>query len=128
VRILSIHFHAIQYLNIYRASRLLAAMKVALGLLGSSISGADRLKPYLRPPAPPPSPFVKYPSPPTEDITRAPPARPVPARKLIRPLFSARAEAERALVEYVRATDLPEGPPWVEIRRRTEFLASRRFA
>ena len=102
-------------------------MKVALGLLGGSISG-DRLKPYLRPPAPPPNPFVKYPSPPTEDSTRAPLARPVPARKLIRPLFSARVEAELALVEYIRATDLPQGPPWVEIRRRSEFLASRRFA
>jgi hypothetical protein len=33
----------------YRASRLLAAMKVALGLMGSSISG-EGLKPYLRPP------------------------------------------------------------------------------
>jgi glycerol-3-phosphate O-acyltransferase/dihydroxyacetone phosphate acyltransferase len=103
-------------------------MKVALGLLGSSISGEDRLKPYLRPPAPPPNPFVQYPSPPAKDSTRAPPAPPVPARKLIRPLFSARVEAERALVEYVRAADLPPGPPWVEIRRRTEFLASRRFA
>ena len=103
-------------------------MKVALGLLGSSISGEDRLKPYLRPPAPPPNPFVHYPSPPAKDSTRAPPAPPVPARKLIRPLLSARVEAERALVEYVRAADLPPGPPWVEIRRRAEFLASRRFA
>lgn len=103
-------------------------MKVALGLLGSSTSGGDWLKPYLRPPAPPPNPFVKYPSPPTTDSTRAPPAGPVPGRKLIRPLFSARVEAERALVEYVRAMDLPQGPPWVEIRRRAEFLASRSFA
>ena len=101
-------------------------MKVVLGLVGSPISG-DGLKPYLRPPAPPPNPFVRYPSPPAEDGTRVPPARPVPARKLIRPLFSARLEAERALVEYVRAADLPQEPLWIEIRRRTEFLASRRF-
>jgi hypothetical protein len=110
-----------------RASRLLAAMKVALGLMGSSISG-DGLKPYLRPPAPPPNPFVRYPSPPAEDSTRVPPARSVPARRLIRPLFSARLEAERALVEYMRAADLPQEPPWVEIWRRSELLASRRFA
>lgn len=110
-----------------RASRLLAAIKVALGLIGSSISG-DGLKPYLRPPAPPPNPFVRYPSPPAEDGTRVPPARPVPARKLIRPLFPARLEAERALVEYIRAAALPQEPPWVEIRRRSESLASRRFA
>jgi hypothetical protein len=110
-----------------RASRLLAAMKVALGLMGGSISG-DGLKPYLRPPAPPPNPFVKYPSPPVEDSTRVPPARPIPARKLIRPLFSARLEAERTLVDYMSAADLPHEPPWVEIRRRTELLASRRFA
>jgi len=126
-KILSRWHSALIRVNSERASRLIAAMKVALGLLGSSISG-DRLKPYLRPPAPPPNPFVKYPSPPAEDSTRAPPAPPVPAHKLIRPLFSARVEAERALVEYVRASDLPQGPPWVEIRRRTEFLASRRFA
>jgi glycerol-3-phosphate O-acyltransferase/dihydroxyacetone phosphate acyltransferase len=101
-------------------------MKVVLGFVGSPISG-DGLKPYLRPPAPPPNPFVRYPSPPAEDGSRVPPARPVPARKLIRPLFSARLEAERALVEYVRAADLPQEPLWIEIRRRTEFLASRRF-
>ena len=110
-----------------RASRLLAAIKVALGLIGSSISG-DGLKPYLRPPVPPPNPFVRYPSPPAEDGTRVPPARPVPARKLIRPLFPARLEAERALVEYIRAAALPQEPPWVEIRHRSESLASRRFA
>jgi hypothetical protein len=102
-------------------------MTVALGLMGSSISG-DGLKPYLRPPAPPPNPFVRYPAPPAEDSTRVTPARPVPARKLIRPLFSARLEAERALVEYMRAADLPQEPLWVEMQRRTEFLASRRFA
>jgi len=109
-----------------RASRLLAATKVALGLMGGSISG-DGLKPYLRPPAPPPSPFVKYPSPPSEDKTRAPPAPPVAARKLIRPLLSARLEAERTLIEYLRTTDLPQEHPWVEIRHRLEDLALRRF-
>jgi glycerol-3-phosphate O-acyltransferase/dihydroxyacetone phosphate acyltransferase len=101
-------------------------MKVALGLVGSSISG-DALRPYLRPPAPPPNPYVRYPSPPTEDSTRALPAPPVPGRKLIRPLLSARLEAERALVEYVRAVDLPQGPQWVAIRRRAEDLASHKF-
>jgi hypothetical protein len=101
-------------------------MKVAFGLMGSSISG-DRLKPYLRPPAPPPSPFVKYPSPPAEDSTRAQPAPPVPSHKLIRPLLSARLEAEHALVEYLHATDLPQEPPWVEIRRRAEDLELRKL-
>lgn len=96
-------------------------MKVALGFVGSSSSG-DGLKPYLRPPAPPPNPFVKYPSPPAEDSTRVLPARPVFAHKLIRPLFSARLEAERSLLEYLRTADLPNGHPWVEIRRRAEDL------
>ena len=101
-------------------------MKVTLGLLGSSIYG-DGLKPYLRPPAPPPSPFVRYPSPPSEDKTRVPPARSVTTRKLIRPLLSARLEAERTLVEYLRTADLPREYPWVEIRHRLEDLESRRF-
>jgi hypothetical protein len=101
-------------------------MKIALGLMGGSISG-DGLKPYLRPPAPPPSPFVKYPSPPSEDKTRAPPAPHVAAHRLIRPLLSARLEAERALLEYLRTADLPQAHPWVEIRRRLEDLALRRF-
>lgn len=109
-----------------RASRLLAAMKVALGLMGSSISG-DGLKPYLRPPAPPPSPFVKYPSSPSEDKTRAPPAPHVAAHKLIRPLLSARLEAERALIEYLRTADLPQEHPSVEIRHCLEDLALRSF-
>jgi hypothetical protein len=101
-------------------------MKVTLGLMGSSISG-DALKPYLRPPAPPPSPFVRYPSPPSEDKTRVSPARPFTSRKLIRPLLSARLEAERALVEYLRATDLPQEYPWVEIRHRLEDLVLHSF-
>jgi hypothetical protein len=100
-------------------------MNVTLGLMGGSVFGDD-LKPYLRPPASPPSPFVKYPSPPSEDKTRVSPARPVAARKLIRPLLSARLEAERALVEYLRTADLPQGYPWVEIRHRLENLALRR--
>jgi hypothetical protein len=92
------------------ASRLLVAMKVALGLVGSSTSG-DGLRPHLRLPAPPPSPFVKYPSPPSEDKTRAPPAPPVAAHKLIRLLLSARSEAERALMKYRRTADLPQEHP-----------------
>jgi hypothetical protein len=101
-------------------------MKVSLGLMGNSIFGDD-LKPYLRPPAPPPSPFVRYPSPPSEDKTRVSPARTVASRKLIRPLLSARLEAERALVEYLRTADIPQGYPWVQIRLRLEELALRRF-
>jgi hypothetical protein len=101
-------------------------MKVTLGLMGSSISG-DALKPYLRPPAPPPNPFVRYPSPPSEDKTRVSSARPVTPRKLIRPLLSACLEAEHALVEYLRAADLPQEYPWVEIRHRLEDPALHRF-
>jgi hypothetical protein len=99
-------------------------MKVTLGLMGNSIFGDD-LKPYLRPPAPPPSPFVRYPSPPSEDKTRVSPARAVASRKLIRSLLSARLEAERALVEYLRTADIPQECP--QIRYRLEDLALRRF-
>jgi len=45
----------------------------------------------------------------------------------IRPLLSARLEAERALIEYLRTADIPQEHPWVEIRHRLEDLALRRF-
>jgi len=70
---------------------------------------------------------MKYPSPPSEDKTRAPPAPHVATHKLIRPLLSARLEAERALIEYLRTADIPQEHPWVEIRHRLEDLALRRF-
>lgn len=97
-------------------------MKVALGLLTKPVSG-NALLPYLRPPAPPPSPYVKYPLPPADDKTRAPRAPPLSSRKLIYPLLSAHAEAGHALVAYLRSAKLPDGPIWEMIRQRVEVLA-----
>ncbi|KAF8066653.1 glycerol-3-phosphate-1-acyltransferase [Lyophyllum atratum] len=80
--------------------------KCCLGHIPQRAARARALERYTRPPPPPRNPFIKR----KEDVsrtdaseTRRQSLEPVPSRKLIRPLFAARAEAFSTLDVYLRS-------------------------
>ena len=97
------HCRSFPHLTVsYRFKRLLASLKLCLGILSpasSALSGAA-LAPYTTNPVPPPNPFVKR----RADQPLQPPVPPapsVPARRLVRPLLAARADATRAMWSFL---------------------------
>ncbi|KAI9063659.1 glycerol-3-phosphate-1-acyltransferase [Trametes sanguinea] len=114
--------------NYKQLKRLIASWKVMLGILSPRTSDlhGKQLEPYTEPYVPPPNPYIK-PREGAKDATHVrfhvPRAKPVPSRKLIRPLLEARSEATKALwsflvdSKYLRGlvSGKMKGEPWMQV-------------
>ncbi|KAI8970577.1 glycerol-3-phosphate-1-acyltransferase [Trametes punicea] len=123
------HWHNYWVASNYRQlKRLVASWKLMLGIFSpdSSDLHGDQLTPYTVPYIPPSNPFIKRRET-TEGASsgrvHAPRAKPVPSRKLIRPLLEARSEATRNLwsflvdSKYLRGlvTGKMKGETWMQV-------------
>ena len=110
-----------------RLKRLIASWKVMVGLFSprSSDLHGEALASYTVPYIPPPNPYIKRREADSSAEARAhaPMAKPVPSRKLIRPLMEARSDATRALwsflvdSKYLRGlvTAKMRGEAWMQV-------------
>ncbi|CDO70086.1 hypothetical protein BN946_scf184806.g13 [Trametes cinnabarina] len=122
------HWHDYWVLSNYRQLKyLIASWKLMLGILSPRTSDLQgkQLEPYTEPYVPPPNPYVKLRE--SKDASRVrfhvPRAKPVPSRKLIRPLLEARSEATKSLwsflvdSKYLRGlvSGKMKGEPWMQV-------------
>ncbi|KAL6303761.1 hypothetical protein BKA93DRAFT_786646 [Sparassis latifolia] len=117
--VLGIWHQAVVNHNYEQLQKLRTSFIVLLGAFSSSIPKND-LAHYTIPPPPPINPLIRHTVEPTE---QTPPPPPVPARKLMRHVLDARAEAVHALMAFLKESEheVEMGMAWV--RSRCPILA-----